>query len=147
MDIAQLVAGLTQRDAKSACSCMTALEEESARGAAVYPFINVFIDLLDSPRSYERNRALRLIAANARWDDASMLRQAVPGILRALKDEKPITMRTCLAALPSITAACPQLAQVFRDALTNADFSGYADSMRPLLEKDRLAALDAIPQK
>ncbi|MGN0971703.1 MAG: hypothetical protein ACI4OY_07075 [Aristaeellaceae bacterium] len=30
------------------------------------------------------------------------------------------------------------------DALAQADFSGYADSMRPLMEKDRQAALAEI---
>lgn len=63
-----LIAGLTNRDQKSAHKCLLQLEEESARSASVYRYFDLFIEMLDDANSYIRTRGLVLISANARWD-------------------------------------------------------------------------------
>ena len=46
--------------------------------------------------------------------------------------------------MPRLARGKPPFQQLMMDALAQADFSGYADSMRPLMEKDRRAALEKI---
>lgn len=46
--------------------------------------------------------------------------------------------------MPKLARSRTQLQQQIADMLAEADFSGYADSMRQLLEKDRRAALAEI---
>ena len=48
------------------------------------------------------------------------------------------------AALPEITAVKPELLPRIRFALEQADLSGYPDSMRPLVLKDIVAALQKM---
>lgn len=58
-----------------------------------------------------------------------------------MTDVKPITARQCVAALPEIAEAKPELIPRIRAALEQADLSGYPDSMQPLVLKDIVAAL------
>ena len=60
-------------------------------------------------------------------------------------DEKPITARQCIQALPEIAAARPTLTPRIRRALERADLTGYRDSMRPLLLRDIVAVLKQLP--
>lgn len=61
-----------------------------------------------------------------------------------MTDSKPITARQCVAVLPEIAAAKPELLPRIRSALKQADLSGYPDSMRPLVLKDIVAALQKM---
>lgn len=65
--------------------------------------------------------------------------------LRHVTDEKPITARQCIQALPEIAAARPTLTPRIRRALEHADLTGYRDSMRPLLLRDIVAVLKQLP--
>ena len=58
-----------------------------------------------------------------------------------MTDVKPITARQCVAALPEIAEAKPELVLRIRSALEQADLSNYPDSMQPLILKDILAVL------
>ncbi|MGN0764043.1 MAG: hypothetical protein ACI4MK_11670, partial [Aristaeellaceae bacterium] len=69
---------------------------------------------------------------------------AIGKYLACLRDPKPITVRQCIQHMPRLVRSKPKLQQLLMDALAKADFSGYADSMRPLMEKDRRAALAEI---
>ena len=65
---------------------------------------------------------------------------------RHVTDEKPITARQCIQALPEIAAAQPRLIPRIRRTLEHADLSRYRDSMQPLIRRDIAAALQAIEQ-
>ena len=65
-------------------------------------------------------------------------------LLNHLTDEKPITARQCVQAMPEIARACPALSGAILTALESADFSSYRDSMRPLLQKDAVQAVSEI---
>ena len=63
-----------------------------------------------------------------------------------MTDAKPITARQCVAALPEIAKAKPELIPRIRAALEQADLSRYSDSMQPLVLKDIVSALQKIEE-
>lgn len=116
----------------------------SRASSCVYPYLDEFFELLEARSSLERNRAIGLIAANARWDEKRILGAKLPQLLNHLTDEKPITVRQCVQAMPEIARACPALRGAILAALESADFSSYRDSMRPLMQKDAVQAVSEI---
>ena len=129
---------------QSACGACQAIEAMCDESDAPYRYAEAFVRLLDSTSSLARNRGLTLISAVARWDRSGYLDGAIGKYLACLRDPKPITVRQCIQHMPRLARGKPQLQQQLADALANADFSGYAGSMRPLMEKDRQAALADI---
>lgn len=142
--INQLVANLTFPQNKVAYAAMKELEALSKQSDQVYPYFETFLSMLDDPNSYVRSRGIILLAQNARWDREGKLDWAIDAYLVHITDEKPITARRCIQSLKLILDAKPELGMKIRTALEQADFSGYPDSMSPLLEKDRLAILKQI---
>lgn len=142
--IGNMMEALCCGENKTACKAMRALQEESLRSAAVYPYMDRFLGMLGAASSYVRTRGLVLAAANARWDAENKLDGAMGEYLAHIGDEKPITARQCVKALPAIAAAKPYLVPRIRKALLNANTAQYPDSMATLLEKDIAAALNAM---
>ena len=66
--------------------------------------------------------------------------------LSHVTDVKPITARQCVAVLPEIAEAKPELVPRIRAALEQANLSGYPDSMQPLILKDLVAALQRMEE-
>ena len=91
-----------------------------------------------------RSRAISILAANARWDKDGKFDLLLDEFLSHVTDVKPITARQCVAALPEIAEAKPNLIPRIRAALEQADLSGYPDSMQPLVLKDIVAALQKM---
>lgn len=65
-------------------------------------------------------------------------------LLRHITDEKPITARQCIQAMLEIAEAHPSMIPRIRQALENADLTGYRDSMQPLLSKDIATVLKRL---
>ena len=109
---------------------------ESLETAEWYPYFDDFATLLSHPKSFVRNRALHILAANAKWDTENRFDTVMDEYLSHITDEKPITARQCIQALSQIAEAKPQYIPMIVTALQSADLSQYKDSMRPLIEKD-----------
>lgn len=101
-DLRDLIEGLNSGDDKYAYRCLKLLEEESSRSDTVYPFFDTLVEMLDDPKSYVRTRALILVAANARWDTGNRIDEIIDSYLKHILDDKPITARQCIKALPLI---------------------------------------------
>lgn len=144
MDIPACIARLTGKDAKDACAYTSRIVEESRGSARWFPCLEAVAALLEHKNSLVRNRAIAILAANARWDREGKLDALMDEFLRHVTDEKPITARQCIQALPEIAAAKPHLIARMRAALEGADLSAYRSSMRPLILKDIAATLDAM---
>lgn len=143
-EVEGLVALLWSKNAAAACDAFRKLQDMSRASSCVYPHLDEFFELLEDRSSLARNRAIGLIAANARWDAQGVLEAKLPQLLNHLTDEKPITARQCVQAMPEIALACPALRGAILSALDSADFSAYRDSMRPLLQKDAMQAAAEI---
>lgn len=135
---------LTGRDDKLACRLAETIARESEESSAWYAQLDAFAGLLEHPKSLVRNRALMLIAANARWDGEGRLDALLPEMLALLHDEKPITVRQCVKALAQIARAQPRYAARILSALRSADVSRYRDSMRPLIARDIMQAAEML---
>ena len=101
-----------------------------------YAYFDDVAPLLGHPKSLVRNRALHILAANARWDEENRFDAVIDDFLAHITDEKPITARQCIKALAQVGQAKPQYIPQILSALRSADLSPYRDSMRPLIEKD-----------
>ena len=112
------------------------LLEISGESGAVYPYMDQFMEKLNSDNSYFRTRALALIVANAKWDTDCRIDENIDAILSHITDPKPITARQFIRDLPALAAAKPDLRQDILSALRRADTLRYPLSMRPLVERD-----------
>lgn len=146
LSVRELVDGLTDSDHKHAYQCLKSLEDLSGRSNVVYSFLDVFVDMLDDENSYIRTKGLLLIAANAKWDVDSRIDEIIGEYLEHVTDEKPITARQCIRALPMLAKYKPDLKDDIEDALRNANIGKYEEGMRLLILKDIEKSLDSILQ-
>jgi hypothetical protein len=135
---------LFSKDNNAAYQALKTLAALSAESDAVYAYFDRFVRMLQEGSSYIRTRGMLLIAANVRWDEENKIESALGDYLGRILDEKPITARQCIQSLPEIARCKPQFRGRIIEALKNADVSGYADTMRPLLVKDIANALKTI---
>lgn len=143
-DIQNLVDGLMNSDNQKAFQCLKQLENESCQSAAVYPFFDVFVDMLDSANSYIRTRGIVLIAVNAQWDSDYKIDEIIDKYLKHITDDKPITARQCIKLLPVIAKHKPDLKQDIVDALHCANLARYKESMQSLVLEDIRKCLNEI---
>ncbi|CUU49000.1 SufBD protein [Clostridium beijerinckii] len=101
-------------------------------------------ELIEDSNSYRRIRGLILIAANAKWDTEYKINKIIDEYLKHILDEKPITSRQCIKALPNIAKYKPELVDCIIEALEKSDTRIYKDSMQPLVYKDIVSALKKI---
>jgi len=146
-DREELLARLTDKDAKSACAYANTVTAESRESNRFYPYFDDFAALLHHKNSLVRNRAISILAANARWDTENCYDALMDEFLSHVTDEKTITARQCIQALPEIGLAKPDLVPRIQAALENADLTGYRDSMRPLILKDIVSTLQKIAEQ
>lgn len=135
-DVQNLVDGLMDMDDKKAYQCLTQLENESYKSDAVYPFFDVFADMLDNDNSYIRTRGIILIAINAQWDSDYKIDEIIDKYLEHITDDKPITARQCIKVLPVMAKHKPDLRQDILNALHRANPTRYKESMQSLVAKD-----------
>lgn len=140
----ELIEKLYSKDNKVAYKALQMLETESEKSDIVYNYFNKFTEMIENSNSYIRTRGIILIAANAKWDAENKIDDIIDNYLYHILDEKPITARQCIRALPDIAQYKPNLVDCIREALMKADVSIYSDSMRPLVYKDITSSLNKI---
>ncbi|MGN0628170.1 MAG: SufBD protein [Oscillospiraceae bacterium] len=144
MEISDNISLLTSKNASEGCAAFNRLLTESGSGPEVYEYMEHLLSLTEDKNSFVRTRALLLIIANAKWDKQELIDASREKLLSHMTDGKPITARQFIQNLPDLAAQKPGLRDEIAQRLRSADFSGYKDSMRPLLEKDREKALEKI---
>ena len=144
--IPELIAGLFDRDNKSAYKCFMELQTASESDNRVYQFFDTFAEMIDDDNSYVRTRGLLLVSANAKWDEDYKIDEVINQYLKHILDDKPITARQCINALPNIARCKPDLTNDIIAALRKADPKQYADSMQPLIYSDIRTALNKITE-
>lgn len=131
-----IIANLTSKDDKYACALADKIIAESCETDEWYEYFDDFALLIDHPKSLVRNRAIHIVAANARWDEENRFDLILPDLLRHVTDEKTITARQCIKALARVGEAKPEYIPRILACFHKADLSKYKDSMRPLIKKD-----------
>ena len=135
-NIQELVSGLKDKNDKYAYKCLKQLELESLNTDAVYSYFDLFSAMLDDSNSYIRTRGILLIAANAKWDSDYKIDEIIDRLLKHIMDDKPITARQTIKALPVIAKHKPDLIDNICNALHKANPQIYRGSMQPLICKD-----------
>ena len=143
-NISELVNGLFDKNDKAAYKCLKELISASEQDNGVYQFFDTFADMIDNENSYVRTRGLLLISANAKWDTDYKIDEIIDKYLCHIVDDKPITARQCIKALPDIAKYKPNLVDDIRTALNKANPQQYAESMQSLVYNDIRAALKTI---
>lgn len=139
-----IIQKLTSNDDKYACAITNMIMSESQDTNKWYDYFDDFAHLLNYPKSLVRNRALYILAENAKWDDENRFDAIINDYLSHITDEKSITARQCIKALVIVGKAKPQYIPKIVDCLQYADLSKYKDSMRPLLEQDISETIKAL---
>jgi hypothetical protein len=142
--VIELIEKLYAKDNKVAYKVLKLLETESEQSNVVYKFFDKFIKMMEDSNSYARTRGLILIAANAKWDTENKINEIIDKYLKHISDEKPITARQCIKALPNIMKYKPELVDCIEEALRKADTEIYNQSMQPLVYKDIMSVLKKI---
>lgn len=106
-DLQELVNGLRDKKDQYAYQCLKELESESERSDAVSLYFDSFASMLNDSNSYIRTRGIRLIAANAKWDKDCKIDEIIDSYLNHIMDDKPITARQTIKALPAIAQYKP----------------------------------------
>lgn len=140
-DIASLVERLASQEDKIRYPAFLLLRARSALASDLSPYWDILAEKLTSSNSYQRSIGAMLLAANARWDDAGRIRAVLPAYLTLLNDEKPITVRQCIQALPQVLAAQPALAGEISAALMRLDLISIKETMRKLVLTDVMETL------
>ena len=142
--VEDLIDRLYSKDNKFAYQALQLLETESEKSDAVYKFFDRFAEMIEDSNSYIRTRGIVLISTNAKWDTENKIDEIIDNYLKHILDEKPITARQCIKALPSIARYKSDLVECIREALLKADVMIYGDSMQTLVYKDILSSLKEI---
>ena len=143
-DLQELVNGLRDKNDQYAYQCLKELETESEKSDAVSLYFDSFASMLNDSNSYIRTRGIRLIAANAKWDKDCKIDEIIDSYLNHIMDEKPITARQTIKALPVIAQYKPDLIDEICRALQKANPQIYKSSMQPLVFRDIQDALQEI---
>ena len=120
-----IIAKLTVKDDKYACTLADKIISESQKTEEWYEYFDDFASLLDHPKSLVRNRVLYILAANAQWDEDNHFDAILDEYLTHVTDEKPITARQCIKALAQVGSAKPQYIPKILSCLKNADLSKF----------------------
>ena len=103
-----IVSKLTSKDDKYACAIADKIISESQTTDEWYEFFDGFATLLNHPKSFVRNRAICILAANVQWDEENRFDSIISDFLTHITDEKPITARQCIKALVQVGQSKPQ---------------------------------------
>lgn len=142
----EIITKLTSKDDKYACAFADTIISESQKSDKWYEHFYAFASLLECPKSLVRNRALNILAANAKWDNENRFDRILDDFLSHITDEKPITARQCITALKQLGQAKPEYIPKIISCLHCADLSKYKDSMRPLIERDMAETEKALTE-
>lgn len=116
---------------KTGCRCLCLADRiisESRETDAWYRELDLFAVLLSLKKSLVRNRALQILATNARWDTENRFDLIMPEFLTHITDEKPITARQCIKALSQVGREKPRYIPLILESLHTADFSKYKNT-------------------
>jgi hypothetical protein len=141
----QLFLGLTSKNDVLRYNCFKVLQEVSARNpASLYPRWGDLLPLLDSPNAYHRSVAVRLLANLSHSDADRRFAPILDRYFGLLDDEKILTARYLVAAVPTIVEAYPDLIPLATAKLLAVDGTHHPQGRKDLLKGDIVEAFDAL---
>lgn len=124
------------KDVNKAYSVLIELEKTSEVSNILYPYINVFMDMLQIKNYYVKVRGFRLFCMQSRWDDKHFIDKNIDFVLDILNEERPIIIRLALEYLKEIAIYKGELKEKLLEKVDNLDTTKFKDSMIDLIKKD-----------
>jgi len=143
-DIGTLVDWLAEKDDKIRYPSFLLLVSRSEHHSDVYPYWDVFAEKLHSPNAYQRSIGLKLMAENARWDEAGRMDAVIDEYLAFCDDAKPVVVRLCIQGLAGVVPHKRNLWPGIIGKLMSIDIGARRESQRKLVLLDIVSVLAAI---
>lgn len=124
------------KDVKKAYSVLIELEKTSEVSNILYPYINVFMDMVQSKNYYVKVRGFRLFCMQSRWDDNRFIDKNINFLLDILNEERPTIIRQALEYLKEIAIYKGELKEKLLEKVENLDATKFKDTMKDLIKKD-----------
>lgn len=124
------------KDVKKAYLVLIELEKTSEVDNILYPYINKFVDMMQSKNYYVKIRGFRLFCMQSRWDDHRFIDKNIDLALDILNDERPTIIRQTLEYLREIAIYKGELKGKILGKIDNLDTTKFKDSMKDLINKD-----------
>lgn len=124
------------KDVNKSYSVLIELEKLSEASNSVYPYINIFEDMMQSKNYYAKIRGFRLFCMQSRWDDNRYIDKNIDFALDILNDERPTIIRQALEYLREIAIYKGELKEKLSEKIDNLDTRKFKDTMTDLINKD-----------
>lgn len=124
------------KDVNKAYSVLIELEKTSEVSNILYPYINVFMDMVQSKNYYVKVRGFRLFCMQSRWDDKHFIDKNIDFVLDILNEERPTIIRQALEYLREIAIYKGELKEKLLEKVDNLDTAKFKDTMKDLIKKD-----------
>lgn len=124
------------KDVNKAYSVLIELEKTSEVSNILYPYINVFMDMVQSKNYYVKVRGFRLFCMQSRWDDKHFIDKNIDFVLDILNEERPTIIRQTLEYLREIAIYKGELKEKLLEKVDNLDTAKFKDTMKDLIKKD-----------
>lgn len=124
------------KDVNKAYSVLIELEKTSEVSNILYPYINVFMDMVQSKNYYVKVRGFRLFCMQSRWDDNRFIDKNINFVLDILNEERPTIIRQALEYLREIAIYKGELKEKLLEKVENLDTTKFKDTMKDLIKKD-----------
>lgn len=124
------------KDVKKACSVLIELEKTSEVSNILYPYINVFVVMMQSQNYYVKIRGFILFCMQSRWDDKRFIDNNIDFALDILNEERPTIIRQALEYLREIAIYKEELKEKLSEKIDNLDTTKFKDSMKDLIKND-----------
>lgn len=124
------------KDVKKAYLVLIELEKTSEVSNILYPYTNIFVDMMQSKNYYVKIRGFRLFCMQSRWDDNRFIDKNIDLALDILNDERPTIIRQALEYLREIAIYKGELKGKILGKIDNLDTTKFKDSMKDLINKD-----------
>lgn len=146
-DISLLVDNLKSKNSNLRYNSFLLLKKRSEFSEDVYPYFDIFKDMLNSKNPYHKHIALYLTAKNAKYskkyDDNKFL-YIIDSYLQCCNFDNYSVARHCIQSIPIWIKHYPELIEKVSDYLMGLDLKGFRESGRDLILFDIVKSLILI---
>ena len=143
-DLPQIMGWLAEKDQKIRDRALLLLRNRSLQSDDIYPFWDVFREMLKNRDPERKGMGAVLIAANTRWDRENKIDDAIEDYLSCLNDRNQTVAQQCIQALHEIIPYKKHLRTTIADGLINIPLSSFEKTRQKSLLVDILGALVVI---
>lgn len=144
MNYEQKIDLLNSRDIDEAYKILLEFEDISEKENSLYPYFDLFLNMIESPYYVIKLRGYRLACKQAKWDTKNKINSNIDFLLKEIEDQKATAVRQKIKALTDIVKYKTELHSSIKKYLQNYDVSIHQETMQGLIRKDINDVIKAI---